>query len=404
MVRPARRVSTGSEKTRTPKEYGELYEKFLGSPELSAAKPRAETPENWFVKFAKTSSQYVNASDKFEKEEYKNALAFLEWKVTPKEVNAAPVFGLMLSLIPVVPLVLFLLYSIFYSSTISFTIGLYMVLPLVLVPFFVIYYLQGYLIAAAEREKVTAITSIPEIVNYLVMSMKLSPNLEKAVSFAAEHGKGKIAESFKRLAWDIQVGTFRTIEEGLDDLAYKWGRYSDEFKHALMLIRSSVIEVDEAKRAAILDRAVADVLEGVRDDMSRYATEMRQPSIYLYYVGVLLPLMLIIMLPIGSVMANLPFAQTWIMILLYNILIPVGTVFFARNILEKRPQVYVPPMIPDDHPGLPQSGNMRVGTTEMPAWLAGIATGVLVFAVFYFILEPLLNPIPRAFNPDAVKV
>jgi len=144
----------------------------------------------------------------------------------------------------------------------------------------------------------------------------------------------------------------------------------------------------------MLDKAMSDVLEGIKDDMDKYAAEMRQPSVYLYYVGVLLPLMLIIMLPIGAVMAKLPIAETWILVLMYNVLIPVGTFLFAGTILKKRPPVYTPPKIPDTFPGLPKKGNMRIGGAEISAVFLALVVGAATALAFHFIVDPFLNPAP----------
>ena len=191
---------------------------------------------------------------------------------------------------------------------------------------------------------------------------------------------------------------YRSMEEGLDDIAYRWGSFSDHFKRALMLIRSSVIEIDEAKRNAMLDKAVTDVTSGMRDDMAGYVRDMKQPSIYLYYLGVLLPLMLIIMLPIGSVMAKLPLAQTPYMIGLYIIGIPLFTFIFARSIIQKRPPVYEAPAIPDTYPGLPPRGNMMLGKTSVPAVFAAMLAGIAIFAVFAWVVDPVANPVPPAYK------
>jgi hypothetical protein len=342
------------------------------------------------------------APDKFSKKDYASAMEFLGWDIKAKEVNAAPILALMIGLMVAAIGFLYLFYAFFITHEISsWMMFLYPALGLILIPFGLTYYVQSYPIRAAELEKMKSIANIPEIVNYMVMSMKLTPNLEKAVEFAGEHGKGRIAEDLRELTWRTKIGTYKTIEEGLDELAYRWGRYSDEFKHALMLIRSSIIEVDDAKRALLLDKAVADVLEGIKDNMDKYAGEMKQPSIYLYYLGVLLPLMLIIMLPIGSVMARLPLAQTWILILLYNVAIPVGTILFAQNILKKRPPVYTPPSIPNTYPGLPKPGNMLIGKTEISAAFVAVIVGVGIALLGYLVLDPLLNPYPPAYEKEA---
>ena len=357
---------------------------------------------NWYVKLCRKAGKMFKASNVFQKEDYKLALDFLGWDVKPREVNAIPLFGMFIGGLIAVPLFLFVILDVYLGL---FGIippnpmfVLYAGLPLLMIPFFLSFYLQNYPVSAANSLKMKSVTYIPEIINYMVMSMKLSPNLEKAVDFAAEHGKGKIAEDLKTIAWKTKVGEFNTIEEGLDDVAYKWGKYSDEFKHALMVIRSSVIEVDEAKRDLLLEKAVNDTLESMKENMGKYAAEMRQPSIYLYYVGVLLPLLLIIMLPIGSAMAGLAIGKTIYLILMYDIGIPLITILFARTILAKRPPVYTPPKIPDNYPGLPKKNYMKIGKSVVPTVLVALISALIVFAIFNFAIEGLLNPYPPSWD------
>jgi uncharacterized membrane protein len=391
---------------RSPAEYAEEF-----GAEISG-EPKQETQkENWYVGFARRAGGMFKAQDKYSKEEYGAALEFLGWDLKAREVNAAPTLALVLGLIIAVIGFAYLYYMVFvtqdlYVSFEDFSTMMplfYPAMGLILIPFVLVYYIQSYPIRAADVEKMKSITYIPEIVNYMVMSMKLTSNLERAVEFAGEHGKGKIANDLKELTWHIKIGTYKTMEQGLDELAYKWGRYSDEFKHALMLIRSSIIEIDEAKRALILDKAMSDVLEGIKDSMEKYAMEMRQPSVYLYYLGVLLPLMLIVMLPIGSMMADLPIAQTWVLVLLYNIGIPLGTILFAQNILKKRPPIYTPPAIPDTYPALPKKGNMKVGGTEMSAAFLAVIAAIGIFLLFYMVIEQALNPYPPNYADESVR-
>jgi len=382
----------------TPGEYGDMYQDFLSS---SMLKKKKEKKESFYISFCRTAKKFVKAPDTFKKDEYKGAVDFLEIPLKPSEINAAPVFAMMLSLIFIIPAMGFILFSIFVSRTMELPILMYTLPVSLLVPFGLVWYFQNYPLKEAENKRMQTITQIPEVVNYMVMSMKLTPNLERAVEFAAEHGTGNIANDLKKLVSDVRLGNYNTMEEALDVFAYKWARYSDEFKHALMLIRGSVIEIDDAKRHVMLDKAASDVLEGISDNMEKYAGKMRQPSIYLYYMGVLLPLLLIIILPVGSVLGNLPLAQTWILILLYNILIPLGTVYFAMGILKTRPPVYTPPKIPDNFPGLPKKNHLLIGKTSVPSIVLAIIAVIAIYTVFAFVVEPIFNPYPPAWNTEA---
>ncbi|MBI1973627.1 hypothetical protein HYS54_02335 [Candidatus Micrarchaeota archaeon] len=386
---------------RAPGEYAQMYGEYLAQPKPTPGAVKGEK-QPWFVGFAKRAGKTFKGKPEFKKEEYRAALDFLGWDLTPSQVNAAPLLAFTLAMLACYPLLGFLVFMI-TQGQVAITVAFYTAPVLFLIPMFALNYVQSYILKAAQAEKVKAAASIPEIINYMVMSMKLSPNIERSLAFASEHGKGKIARDLQELVYNLRVGVYRTAEEGLDVLAYKWGKFSDEFKHALILVRSSTIEIDEAKRSEILDKAVTEVLDGIRDDMTKYAARMRQPSVYLYYVGVLLPLMLIIMLPIGSVMAKLPLAQTWILVLIYNVLVPLVTAYFASSILSKRPPVYTPPRIPDDYPGLPPKNHVSIGKATFPSVVVAVGAAALIYFIFAFFLDPLLNPLPPDYASQAIK-
>ncbi|MBI4214929.1 hypothetical protein HY546_02950 [archaeon] len=402
MAGPASSGGAGQRELKAPPDYAKLYGEYLTGQRSAAPATKPAEKQPWFVSFAKRSALVFKGKAEFRKEEYRAALDFLGWNLTPREVNAAPLFAFLLSMIVCYTLLGLLVFSVLNGS-LPVTLSFYTAPLLFLLPILVLTWVQTYILRAARAQKIRAVAFIPEIVNYMVMSMKLSPNIERALEFASEHGKGKIAADLRELVYNLRVGVYRTAEEGLDALAYKWGRMSDEFKHALILIRSSVIEIDEAKRHEVLDKAVLEVLEGVRDDMAKYATRMRQPSVYLYYVGVLLPLMLIIMLPIGSVMAKLPLAQTWVLVIIYNILVPLASAYFAASILAKRPPVYSPPRIPDNFPGLSHKNHIRIGKASFPAAVLAVTAAAAIYFVFSFFVDPLLNPPPPVYASQSVK-
>ncbi len=416
-----------------------IYDLLYGSPEFKKPdKEKKETveeeskPPKWFVYLAKSGYKYFGKSAKVtdaEKKKLTNTLAYIGWDLKPEEVKSAGMFVLAVGAV----LGMFWLMLNFVLSRMQ--IGLWIALgqnitapigfgipPMestLLVgfgldsPIHLLLYIGPFLLAAiaaywvmeypysyANKERIRSLGYIPEIVNYFVMAMKVNPNLEKALEFVAEHGHGRIAKDVRKLLWDLKTGKYRTTEEALDNLAWRWGEYSEEFKHALMLIRSSVMEPDDTKRNALLDRALQDVLDGIKEKMDMYSRQMHQPSVYLYYIGVMLPLLLIIMAPVGAMMGGGQMAvlsQLPVMILLYNILIPIGSFYMAKSILGKRPPTRPVPQIPDDFPGLPKKGWFKVFKYELPVYFIAGA----IFAVFValgYVLEPVLNPVPPAWK------
>jgi len=271
-------------------------------------------------------------------------------------------------------------------------------IPVALV-FGMMIYIQKYPLNAAEREKMRALTYVPEIINYMVMQMRLQPNLERAVEFASEHGEGKIAEEFKEVLWRNRIGIYETIEEGLDEMAYRWEPYSEEFKHAITLVRSSVLLPDNAERNRLYDEALKDLLSSTKDKMEFYTRSMKQPSLYLFYLAILLPLMIIIMLPVAGAFAKTPWiASIEVLSAVYLVALPLVTYVYAKFVLAKRPGGYVPPDIPDDYPGLPRKGVALIGGMKIPV----LATCILLFIVImvggYFLEQSL------QYTPDYIHV
>ncbi len=321
-----------------------------------------------FVRFCKSVHKRFSSLGRGGKftEENKDAVEFLGWDLTAEEFAAASKFVLIASII-FAAIVGLIIYNSPIMEILLSVVGLdilaimYVFLPLIVIAVYLTNYVQTYPIKAARLEQIKALTYVPEIMGYMIMSIKLVPNLEKAIEFSAEHGRGKIAEDFKKLIWDVQLGVYTTLSEALDALAYKWGKFSEEFKHSLMMIRASVIEPTEAKRYALLDKTMEEILDSIKGKMEQYARDLSQPTVMLFYIGVLLPLILIIILPVGSSFSGAPLANPIFLLIIYNILIPLTTIWFAISLIKKRPPTYAPPVIPDNFPGLPPKWKMKLG-------------------------------------------
>jgi hypothetical protein len=309
-------------------------------------------------------------------EQHKDAVNFLGWKLSAEEFYAAIkgmfLYGMIIAVIMLAVVYFvgfeFNLFGVKGMGLISSSFGemANMVFGFIGIVLFgiiggILFSIYNYPIAVAEDERNKALTYVPEMVGYLIMSMKLVPNLEKAIEFSAKHGKGKVSDDFKKLIWDFQIGVYSSISEGLDMMAYRWGKYSTELKESLMRIRASVMEPSESKRYQILDKTMMEVLESVKEKMGDYARSLNQPSVMLFYIGVLLPLLLVIILPVGSAFSSMPFATAPVLIIIYCFLIPAFAYNFAKGIVKKRPPTYEPPIITDNFTGLPKKWQMKMG-------------------------------------------
>lgn len=367
---------------------GELYKKIEPTiKEIPEAKlGQKKEKKELFAAFCKNINSRFPSLGKNSKysPSMNEAMNFLGWELKPEEFFSGIKFVFFTALI------IGIIISTIISFAFSTPIGEYFeaigipIPPMflfyfisILIALFIMNFFQNYPFSEVKKEQVKALRYVPEIVGYMIMSMKLVPNLEKAIEFAAEHGKGKIADDLKKMIWDTQLGVYNTLSEGLDALAYKWGNYSEEFKLALMRIRASVLESSEAKRFQLLDSTMDKVLEGVREKMENYARSLNQPAIVLFYMGVLLPLILIIVLPVGSAFTGQALARPDLLFALYDIAIPLAAFLFARRIISNRPPTYSAPSIPDNYPELPGKGSMLIGKAKVSIILLVFLIGIM---------------------------
>ncbi|MEK6902189.1 MAG: hypothetical protein AABX02_01200 [archaeon] len=382
---PYNRAGFG-ERTNAP-SLGKLYRDIPVTSDAFFLKEDLAIPkEHWFVRFCRDMHKRfpgMGAGATFSPT-YKEAVTFLGWSLRPEEFSAA-VKGIMILTI-LGGGMLAVLIGFIFGDVIGTALGVdgiisivYLFIPVIIVAVALANYINGFPIAEAKREQIRALTYVPDMVGYMVMSMKLVPNLEKAVEFSAEHGKGRIQQEFRRIMWNTQLGMYTTIAEGLDELAYNWGKFSSEFKQALMNVRASVLENTEAKRYQLLDKTMDEVLESIQNKMEQYARDLSGPSTTLFYVGVLLPLILIIILPVGSAFSGSPLAQPLILFVIYDIILPVLVIWFSINLLASRPPTYTPPEISDTFPGLPPKGSAKVGNGLVNVWM--VVIGILVVGI-----------------------
>jgi hypothetical protein len=347
--------------------------------------------ENAYVLFCKNINNRFPGLGKGSKydEKLQNSVDFLKWDLKPEEYFAAYKFTLFTGVL-LTGIIILLAYSfvlpkmtaLFGSSTLPLLITFGVPLGLFI---YCLDYFKNYPQRKVNLEKIYALTFVPEILGYMIMSMKLVPNLEKAIEFASSHGHGKIAEDLKTLLWEVKVGIKSSVAEAIDELAYKWGDISQEFKKSLMKIRSSVIEISESKRFQILDQTMEDTLTSIKNKLEDYARSLSQPAMVMFYMGILLPLLLIIILPVGSAFSNSNLARPIYLILIYNIAIPIGCLVFARKVVRERPITYIPPKIPDNHPDIPPKNTIVFKNFKINIFVLMIIVGTILIGSSLFL-------------------
>ncbi|MBI2044953.1 hypothetical protein HYT23_02760 [Candidatus Pacearchaeota archaeon] len=204
---------------------------------------------------------------------------------------------------------------------------------------FLFYFVKGYPERLANRWRLKASSQMVPAILYVVVYMRHTPNLEKAIAFASDHLQYPLALDFKKVFYDVEVGRFSTIKESLDYYLQTWRDYSTEFIEGFHLIESSLFEPDNTRRVSTLDKALQVVLDGVYERMLRFTHDVRSPLTNVYMLGVILPTLGLALLPLASAMLGNMFRWYYIFIA-FNLIIPFFVFYLTDKIMFLRPGGY----------------------------------------------------------------
>jgi len=285
--------------------------------------------------------------------ELEESLRFLRWEIGVGEVKA---FALLSSLLSLLPLFFLLLLSPKF-------------LPLLLLPPLVYWWVGTYPIRLMERERERGRGEAPRLLCALSSSLLLNPNLEVALSFAAENAEGKMGSELKRELSGFFLGVHRGAEEVLRRFSERWGNPPELSKPLPLLLAS--VKMGEGDRRRALEQALETSLEEVRERLRDFLGWVRLPLFLLYSFGVVLPLCLLTLVPVlgstGLLSSPLP------LVMLFGLLLPSMLHFLGSWILSKRPLLSPPPDSPS----------------------AGIFFFLLPLPLSFFLFRSLLSSEPR---------
>ncbi len=210
---------------------------------------------------------------------------------------------------------------------------------IVIFSIFLFYFVMGYPQRLANKWRLKASSQMVPAILYIVVYMRHTPNLEKAIAFASQHLQYPLALDFKKVFYNVEVGKFSTIKESLDNYLNQWRDYSIEFIESFHLIESSLFEPDDAKRIVTLEKSLQVVLDGVYDKMLKFTHEVRSPLTNVYMLGVVLPTLGLALLPLASAMLG-DFLKWYHVFILFNLIIPFFVFYLTDKILFLRPGGY----------------------------------------------------------------
>jgi len=205
----------------------------------------------------------------------------------------------------------------------------------------IFYYLYTMPFTIATAFRISASSEMVLGIVYMSIAMKVVPNIEYAVKFAATNLTGPLARDLKKLLWDVYTGKFVSINDALDPFMEKWKRENEEFVKAIFLIKSSFFETTE-KRNKVLNEAINVCLTGTRERMKNYSKDLKAPLTVLNAIGILLPIIGLVFFPLMSVF--LPEAiKPAFLVIGYNVILPIVIYYMMKTYLEKRPASFHQP-------------------------------------------------------------
>jgi hypothetical protein len=242
--------------------------------------------------------------------------------------------------------------------------GLFLVLSFI-ASGFVFYYIYSSPVRLAKLWRLRAGTQMVPCILYLVVYMKHTSNLERAIAFASQHLEPPLSLDLKKIFWDVEVGKFSTIKESLDAYLESWKDENVEFVESFHLIESSLFEPSNSRRIQTLEKALEVILDGVYENTLKFSRNIRSPLTNVYMLGIVLPTLGLALLPLVSTLLGDLF-QWFHVFILFNLIIPFLVFYITNQILLQRPGGYGEEKVLELNP------DYHKYNSKKPYWIAGL--------------------------------
>jgi len=215
----------------------------------------------------------------------------------------------------------------------------------------------------ATMRRASALGGAPALLTRVAVRMQLTPAPETAARFGARATPGPLAESLVAHVRRTANGP----NTGLQSFAREWRTDLPALERACSLVESAGRE-PPADRRQTLQRARSVVLDAIQDRSAAFAASIRGPVTAVYAMGVLLPLSLVALLPALS--ATGVEASLSLLVIGYDLLLPVLVVVASAWLLAKRPIAFRPTAIDRSHPDVTTTRWHAAGAGAVVAALA----------------------------------
>ena len=183
----------------------------------------------------------------------------------------------------------------------------------------------------AFREEM--LQALLEISNYI----SLNTSMEAAISFSSQNVSGTLGKQLRDIVEKIASKEYMTLGEAFGHYIPIWLRINPEFVKGLTLLQTA-IETQASERAAIIDEVIETVILSYYDSGKRATENLSNQTKTLISVGVLVPMMSLILLPLITIflpqLTNVP-----LLIFIYVVFFPSMLLFMSMNFATNRIQV-----------------------------------------------------------------
>ena len=250
--------------------------------------------------------------------------------------------------------------------------GVIMISPLSNLPFFI-----------ANNWRMKASNQMVLSIFYVVTFMRHTSNLELAIRFAADHLDPPLSLDFKKVLWDVETEHYESIKESLDMYLESWRKWNMEFIESFHLIESSLYEPSEDRRLSLLDKSLDVILSETYEKMLHYAHNLKSPITMLHMLGVILPILGLVILPL---VVNFMGDVKWYhLAMLYDVTLPLGVYLLGKKILSQRPTGYGDTDVSESNPSLKKYKNIIINLAGFEIQINPLIFSIIIGFVFILI-------------------
>jgi Flp pilus assembly protein TadB len=300
----------------------------------------------------------------------------LEDSIRKSDLNVTPAEVSGLSMIVLLFGVIFSLLSIVISTSLITL----MFLP---ISFYAYTYISSYPENVSKKKRMEETSEMVLAILYIVTYMRHTPNLEAAIKFAANNLQSQLGNDFKQVLWNIQTKKYRDIYESLNSFLLDWTSESNGFSEAMGLIMSSLSQSDAKKRDETLDIAVDTILNNTYDSMVAYANSLRTPVQAVSLLGITLPILGLVMLPMVSAFLS-DLITTEMIFVFYDLILPIIVFFSINAALSRRPMGFAMPNV-DSHPLVPPKNTFYLMSKGKKEYFNVFIIPIIVLLFFSFL-------------------